>query len=314
MIKTKFLIAWFAILALVSCSSNVPTVQTTSTDDLSALVPTITIVATSATQTSTPQATSTPTATPTPLIQIPPYITKQVILKYTHSRAALGGPDEYFDVFFENDSPRERTELVLYSDGQLILQKTPQLSITKFLTEDEINQLLYHLDELGFRMIDTNQKHDDTDLLYDFGGRYLEVGVTDGAYSCLSVRDNKICYYDPYEDFVMPQVKILFQFIDGYTPDNTTLYEPDRILLFVSQGQELFNSFVEQSKASTSWSPKLPPLEASQEKYIYLEEEHAQIFFVLADKSTEPMIFSENGRDYSVLSVVVLPHENISYP
>jgi hypothetical protein len=266
------------------------------------------------TQTSIPQATPTSTVTPAPLLQIPSYTTKQVVLLFTHSRAGLGGPEEYFDIFFGNAAPRETTKLVLYSDGQLILQRPTQPSVTKILTEDEINQLLFRLDELGFHTIETNQKHDDTDLLYDFGGRYLEVGVTDGSFSCLSIRDNRLCYYNPYEDFVMPQAKILFQFISSYTPKNTTLYEPDRIMLFISQGKDLYNLFEELSMISIPWSSELSPLQTAQENYVYLEGEHAQIFYTLVNESTKPMIFSENGIDYSVLSAVVLPHEVISQP
>jgi hypothetical protein len=186
--------------------------------------------------------------------------------------------------------------------------------MTKILTESEMNELLYQLDVLGFHMIDTNQKHDDTDLLYNFGGRYLEVGVTDGSYSCLSIRDTRLCYYDPYEEFVMHQVKLLFQFIDSYSPDNITLYEPDRILLFVSQGQDVYNQFEEQSMTGMTWSPELPKLNTHREEYIYLEGERAQNFYTLVGKSTKPMIFSENGIDYSVFSAVVLPHEVISQP
>lgn len=314
MSKTKFPTVFFALVLLTSCSSYTPTVQPTSTDDLSVSATTNTITVIEPTQTRIPQANLTSTDTPVPLIQIPFYTTKQVVLLYTHSRAALGGPEEYFDTFFGNAAPREATNLVLYSDGQLILQKTSAHIMTKILSESEMNELLYQLDVLGFHMIGTNQKHDDTDLLYDFGGRYLQVGVTDGSYSCLSIKDTRLCYYDPYEEFVMKQVKLLFDFIDSYSPDNMTLYEPDRILLFVGQGQDLYNQFEEQSMTSISWSPQLPQLNTSREEYIYLDGERAQFFYTLADKSTKPLIFSENGIDYSVLSAVVLPHELISQP
>jgi len=311
MIKSKIAFVLFVVLTLISCSSKIPAAPSTKTNNLSSPTPTIAITIASPTETVVPTITPSPTYTATPLVNIPPYATKEVILKYTHSRAALGLPDEYFDVLL---GIRPTTKLVIYSDGQLILQKASKSIVTKTLTEGEIHQLLFQLDQLGFHMIDTNQKHDDTDLLYDFGGRYLQVGVTDGAFSCLSIRDTEICYYEPYKDFVMPQALLLFQLVDNYSPSSTTLYQPDRILLYVSPGPDLYHSFVENPMTTMSWPSGLPSLETSQEKYIYLEGKQAQEFFSFLDGFTKPMIFNENGKDYSVLSTVVLPHETISQP
>jgi hypothetical protein len=314
MFNLKLAIILFAFTTLlVACASPSPspTVQAISTTDLSSSTPAPSFATTNPTKTLAAQATPSPADISTPTLTIPPYITKQVILEYTRSRAALGMPDEYFDPLLGN-SPT--TKLVIYSDRQLVLQTASKSMVTKVMTDNEIQQLLYKVDQLGFHTIDTNQKHDDTDSLYKFEGRYLEVGVTDGAFSCLSIEGDKMCYYEPYADFLIPQVKLLFQFLDSYTPGNFTAYEPDRILLFVSLGQDLSNSFVEQPMASIPWPSDLLSLGASQENYIYLEGADALKFFSLGDGIAKPMIFSENGKDYSLLPRIMLPHETVLRP
>jgi len=310
-IKVFFII--LVVFILISCSSSVPTAQPTSKISLTTTIQVSSTKTPNPTKKPTLEPTHTPTYTPTPWIIIPSYQTKQVILKYTRHGGALGSPDYLFGVLLGYG--RETISLVLYSDGQIIIEKYLSPILSKTLSQDEINNLLLQLDKKGFYSVETNQKHDVTDHLYNFGDQYQE--GPPGVYSCLSVNSTssrKVCIYEPYRKFLISPMKELFQFIDDYTPSNMTLYQPDRILLFVSKGQGLYNSFISEPATGALWPSDFPPLETQKEKYIYIEGEKAIKVFSFVNRSFSPRVFSENGQDYSVFITVVFPHESLPQP
>lgn len=89
------------------------------------------------------------------------------------------GDHSIFDSIIGNAST---VFLVLYSDGQLIISNTHSPILTKKLSKNEIDQLFGRLKSKGFYSIKTNQKHDPTDPLYNFGNQYQE--SFDGLYYC----------------------------------------------------------------------------------------------------------------------------------
>jgi hypothetical protein len=317
MINTKFVTALFSLLALVSCSPRVPVSQPTDTNSSYPLSPAVSTETLIPTEKPTTQPTFTPTVllSSTPLVAIPPYQTKQAVLEYTRLGGALGSPDFLFDGFF--DGFRETTQFVLYADGQFILQEPLEPISTKTLTENERMQLLSLLEETRFYSIEANGKLDPTNPIYDFGDKYTEESSYHGVTSCLIANvttSKKICFYEPYRDFLVPPMQELFRFVYDYTPINLTVYQPDRLLVFVSKGHDFYDSFAGESEGSIPWLSDLPSLETSQEKYMYVEGENAAKIFSLFETNSSLKLFSQAGQDYSVLIEVVFPHETLTQP
>ena len=262
MLNLKSIISLLFMFILVSCSLNIPVPQSPNTNSINTLTP-ITLAKTSTlTESPTIQPTLTPTTFPTstPLVVIPPYQTKQVILKYTRSGGGLGSPESVFDSFLGYAT----TKFVLYDDDQLIFQDYLKPVQTKILTKNEKEQLLSLLDKTGFYSIETNYNSDTTNPIYDFQGKYDEVKITDGITSCLSANvtiSKQVCFYEPYKDFLIPKMKELFQFIYNYAPSNLTVYQPDRLLVFVSIGRDFYNSHIIEPTESIPWPSDLPSLQ-----------------------------------------------------
>lgn len=316
-LKIKFVIALFIFLTLVSCSPNFPVSQPTGTNNAFSLSPAVSARTSTPTEESTVQSTLTPSLVPTstPLVIIPPYQPKQVILEYTRFGGALGSPDFVLDGFFGGG--RETTVFVLYADGQLILQEWGKPITTKILAEKEQKQLFSLLNKTGFYSVETNQNSDSTNPIYDFGGKYDEVKVSDGVTSCLLANieiSKKVCFYEPYREFLIPEMKELFQFIYDYAPNDLTAYQPDRLLVFVSKGHGFYDSFIAEPSKSSPWLSGLPSLETSKEKFMYIEGENALKVFSLFETRSWLKVFNESGQDYSVLIDVVFPHENLAQP
>lgn len=313
MINIKFFISLFTFLSLVSCSPNSQISQPTNTNNTFSLSPVVSTI----TPISTKKPTFAPTIAPTltPLAIIPQYQTKQIILEYTRLGGALGSPDYVFSSFFGDG--RGTTVFVLYSDGQFILQEWGKPLTTKTLTETEKNQLFVLLDKTGFYSVEANLNSDPTNPIYDFGGKYDEVKITDGVTSCLlaNVKISKeVCFYEPYSEFLISGMKELFQFIYDYQPNNMVVYQPDRLLVFFSKGHGFYDSFASESTESILWPSDLPSLETPNEKFMYLEGENASKVFSLFETRSLFKVFNESGQDYSVLLEVVFPHETLAQP
>jgi hypothetical protein len=220
------------------------------------------------------------------------------------------------DVFFGDY--RVGVRFVLYSDDQFILQEGLKPIRTKILTRSEKNQLFSKLEENGFYSIDQNYTSDETNPIYDFKGHYEK--VYDGGSECLLVNvksPKTVCIYEPYREFLIPAVTDLFEFLNRYTPGNLTVYQPDRLLMYIRKGREFYNSydfFVTPSIASVPWPADLPSLETQDENYLYFEGKQATKVLSLLKNSVHLMVFSEKDEDYSIYVAIVLPHEQLRQP
>ncbi|HMR99055.1 MAG TPA: hypothetical protein PKE62_07340 [Anaerolineales bacterium] len=206
----KVFILFIAAVALISCETRELTVPPTPTK-ISALSPSSIPMKTLAPKkapTFAPTIASITTKvtaeiTFTPTLVFSPYTTKQAFLQYGNE----GGFGDFNDILGRTSDER----LVLYSDGHLIISKEDQF-FEKTLTQSEMEQLLFQINKRGLYTLETNQNHDQTDKLYDFGNQYQR--VYDGPIYYLSVSGDQprtICYYGPYKDFLIPEAKDLFQ-------------------------------------------------------------------------------------------------------
>ena len=232
---------------------------------------------------------------------IPPYPTKQVLLDYD-----VMGSHTPFDLFHTDYA---WSKLVIYTDGQLIIpsKETKQ----KMLSTNEIKQLLLRLEYFKFFELESNQAHDPTDKLYNMGDQYTR--VYDAHLFCVLVnaeKTRKLCAYEPFLDFLVPEMKSILKTLDKYSPRAMSLYSPDRILLWVQRGRNPYVTGI--SKESIPWKDNFHSLETANEKIIYAEGATAKEIYAFFNNEIVFKVFSQDGVDYTVVVDIVLPHEEIT--
>jgi hypothetical protein len=289
--KTSAFLWSLAICGLLfACNGqgNQPLAILSNTPKPSATVaPTSTIVS----PTWTPRPTQTLTVTPTPS-----YSTKQVLLNYT-----INGFHTRYETYYADYGSNGWSELVLYTDGQLIIPgKTFQ---QKILSKDEINQLFSELEAKGFFSLTQ-------DNLYNFGNQDPPKIVDGTTYCVLTIgkREQNLCAYEPYNSFLAPEMKNILQFINKYHPKGMTPYFPDRILLWI-------RPYVENlPEKAIPWPEKFSSLETSDEKIMYFDGDAAKEIFALFGNKVSTVVISQNGKDYTVSIDIVLPHKQLVIP
>lgn len=279
------------------------------------------------TATSTTTATSTIVSTPTriqptesPAIPtftpFPPYQNKGVVFDYY-----LIGNHADWDIFFDPPSGNIVTRLVLYDDGQMLIAGAGETYKQKMLTSDEVKSFLSKMETLGFYSLESNQEHDPTDKLYNFEGKYEEVGVIDGLEYCILVNSNrlrKLCVQESYLQFLIPTMKNILQYLDEYKPGGMTPYYPDRIFLSIRAADPSSDTL---PATATPWNENFPSLEfLHPSKYvydiststIYIDGNSAKEIYVLFENTDSSGVFTQNGKEYIVYIRVLLPHEKIT--
>jgi hypothetical protein len=233
-----------------------------------------------------------PIATPT-VTPLPSYPLKQVLVNYT-----VAGFHTPYDLYFTDYA---LSYFVIYTDGQIIFPGNPYQQ--KILSKDEMDQFLTKLESLGFYKIDDPHQ-------YNFGNKEPP-RIYDGAFYCVSVTENRehsLCVYEPYETFLIPEVKNILRFLNEYQPKGMSAYSPDRILLWVQAGRNPYTT--DLSKNAIPWGESSLSLETSDQKVIYADGETAKELYILyGDKS---YVFTQNGREYTVDIQIVLPHQKIT--
>jgi len=235
-------------------------------------------------------------------LSFPPYPTKQLILDYN----VIG-----WHTSFDFISDWSLSSLVLYSDGQMIIPG--KIYRQKMLSTEEISLFFAQLEAKGFYSIETNQKHDPTDHLYEFGDQYQR--VQDGLYYCVLVNKGDmqdVCAREPFFKFLVPEMKSTLKFLDEYQPKDMTPYQPDRILLSIEAGRPSYYLEGSLPAEAIPWQEGLPSLETATHKILYAEKEEAKEIFALFDNKVSIKVFNQNGKEYTVEIKIILPHQILS--
>ncbi|PKO14589.1 MAG: hypothetical protein CVU39_14020 [Chloroflexi bacterium HGW-Chloroflexi-10] len=312
--KKTSLIPILVCIILASCNgqSNTPTALLPFTPE-----PGSTITASPpSTLTSTPtriQPTKrpiTPTFTP-----FPPYDNKGVIFDYY----VVGNLADFME-FFDPPSGNIITRLVLYDDGQLLIAVAGGTYKQKVLSSDEFKSFLSELEILGFYSLESNQKHNPTDDLYNFEGKYEEVKVIGGLKYCILVdadRARNLCVHESYLQFLIPEIKNILQYLDEYKPAGMTPYYPDRIFLSIRAADPSSDTL---PAAATPWNENFPSLEFSHpSKYVfdvftttmYIDGDMAKEIYIFFENPDGSRVFTQNGKEYIVNIRILLPHEKV---
>jgi len=183
----------------------------------------------------------------------------------------------------------------------------------KILSEDEKNSFLSQLATLGFYRIESNQKQDETDTLYDFGSHYDMEDI--GPVSCVVTTEKarELCVFEPYRKFLVPEMKNILYFLDRYQPDGMTLYVPDRLFLEIGNGRT--PNVDNLPETPIVWPAQFPSLEINYPGILYIEGKMAAEVFAFLGNVLTPHLVTQNGLQYTIEVVrPVLPHEVVSFP
>jgi hypothetical protein len=242
-----------------------------------------------------------PTRTPR-VTPFPPYPLKQVLFNY-----ATIGWHSSFDLYFTDYF---WPQLVIYTDGQIIIpgRQTQQ----KMLSKDEIDYFFARLESLGFYSVETNQEHDPTDKLYNFGNDpFYE--VDDGLSYCIFSKGDKLrdlCVREPYQEYLIPQMRSILEFLDYYRPGGMSLYYPDRLLVHIEVGRSIYLD--DPAQEATLWPEHLSSLKTMGDNILYFQGNNAKDVFELFGRSGGMKVFVENGVEYTLYFDIVLPHQEVT--
>jgi hypothetical protein len=190
----------------------------------------------------------------------------------------------------------------------------------KVLSSDEIKWFLSKLERLGFYSLESNQKDDPTDKLYNFGNNYQE--FADGLWDCIWVNANRsrnLCVYESYIQFLIPKMKNILKYLDEYEPAGMTPYYPDRIFLTI----QIADPYSDNLPATAiPWDEHFPSLDTSNPR-VYISDTRNLIMYIDGDmakeiyllfEGTNIKVFSQNGKEYIVYIRILLPHEKVMNP
>jgi hypothetical protein len=221
-------------------------------------------------------------------------------------------------VFFAPESCCSITKLALYEDGQMILAGEGETYQQKTLSADEMDRFLSKLDALGFYLLESNQQHDPTDKLYDYGSNYQD--VSDGLKDCLLVnagQSRNLCVSESDRQYLIPEMKKILKYVDTYQPAGMTAYDPDRILLTIQAADPSVDN-----PPAVPWPEHFPSLDPStpgryvagtDSQVLYLEGDLAKKIFHFFEGAHIQAV-SQDGDEYILFLRVVLPHEALTNP
>jgi hypothetical protein len=287
-------------------------------------------------QTATPKPTFTlqPTETlaPRPTATFTPNPAKEVLLQF----GQFGGDGgwEYF-AFLGRDTP----DLILYTDGQLIIKKEDPNGIwfeeTK-LTVPQICSFLSKIDQMGFFDLKSNGTGGTDDPLYQFDSttQFSEGGP---AYviQVNGTKHKQIDIYYNYVPYLIPKARQIFSLFSHYSPPSKLAnYQAQFMLLRIEKGLGDFE-YPTPPPAPQTWPTDLPSLDALEKEKV---ETEASTYFNNTDEVFQVLIqgqqikpifqtfgdrlayklFQSGDNIYNAVARPLLPHETLndfsSYP
>jgi hypothetical protein len=246
--------------------------------------------------TNTPTITPTPSATWKPIVET--YPLKTVWIEFGSTPDSLADYDMTFPVTIP--------DWVLYTDGTILLYRNGTF-LTKKLTENEICSLLARIKRVGFFDVKTNGTSYKDDPIYV--NPPPELLHTDDAYECLFVNGSSpkgLCVYRPIRDYTTTQVKTIMNVLGVYFPAGLQLYPPDRLGLYVYSGRPYPESIKREPEP---WPSYATALRENNQGSLYLEGEMAAKIYGIFKEPYTWLVFTEEGREYTVVARPLLPHE-----
>jgi hypothetical protein len=312
-------------LFLAACSSSpsnvIPKTPLTPTEQIDTPTPTKTPQSTFP-----PQPTKTPT--PIPTATFTPWPTKEVLLQ-SGFFGGDGGWERF--AFIGRDMP----ELILYTDGQLIVKKEDENG-TWFeettLTVSQMCSFLSQIEGVGFFELKSYDALNMDNPMYEFGD-ITDLGEGGPSYiiQVNGTTHNEIGIYYKYVPYLVPSARRVFKLFDSYSsPSKLTDYQPQYMLLRIEKGpgHSIFSTpeptpqtwpsdlptldILERDKVETMASAYLRGDEASLVSQVLLQDEQARSVFEAFGNRLEYKLFQSGDSVYYVAARPFLPHETLN--
>ena len=296
--------------AVITATSPSATPSSTPT---AAPSPTNTLPPPTATATTPPTAMPTPTTTPTPTLAP---LSQQILIENA-TTAGDGGDTHTFYL------GRAMPSFILYMDGRLLVREWELFDDSNMntrhyqetsLTPAEMCTLLQAVQATGFLTVEGGggYTYAQEDPIYEFGdfNNFSE----GGSFSVITVNGpvpRQVQVYDNYWPYVVAEVSAMSELLNQTATRATTLYEPERVVLWIEKGRP---SWLSESVAAEPWPEGLPPLSqlvaGGGDDHRLLVEAGVGPLLAAVDNRMKHSIFLEAGEAYWVLVRQLLPHEN----
>ncbi len=223
---------------------------------------------------------------------------------------------EFGNYFVEGGSATERElglnlpELVLYSDGELILAPRWSGMRETVLTPNEMCGFLRQIREAGFYEVNTNNSRKSGDPLYNYpadfqssnGGNEYRILVNGPTPKSLWI-------YEPDVEYLVPPAKATLSLLLHYQPPRLRSYNVQQLLLSISPGRNIFSDPLSDERPVVPWPSNLPPLASLSYTGYYLSGHAASSLERYFSGPYDFRFFSDQGLEYTISSRPVLPHE-----
>lgn len=304
---------FFILLFLVACNNKLEKLQPTSAKQVSFSTQTTiqkTTLSPQAIRTHTPQ----PSATLTPLPR------KEVLAQFGVSG---GDGDLYYYAFVGRNTPK----FVLYTDGQIIIQKEDNRGIwfeESTLTIPQMCAFLSQVENTGFFKLEINPNaaYPTENPIYNFNDT---IGFSEGGPSYfIQVNGSKhrdFIIYNDYAQYLIPDAKKILNLFNNYSPPSKlSYYQPQYLLLRIEKGLSE-TIYVTPPPIAQTWTTDLPSLEilatenfkiTGVARYTVIKNEQVNPVLEAFGNRLTYKLFQSGDQVYYVGARPLLPHEDLN--
>jgi hypothetical protein len=258
----------------------------------------------------TPSLTEMSLSTTIPTIQLPPIPTGKEILisHWIFGDTGQPTPQDYFGILLP--------KFILYTDGQLIWHEYEKGLLETTLSIEEMCTLMTDLKNTGIFTIEGDGFGEWFDPIYvdipeaswgwgDYGLSHL---ILINGYP-----SKKMLIENSYQEYLIPEVREMFDIFLNFQPKNLEPYRSDRYLLYIKKGEELVDLYGDSKAKAVLWSKALPKLKdlmgKKDELEMELTKEQVELLLPLFTKVPSPVLFEQNETKYSIILRPLLPFE-----
>ena len=198
----------------------------------------------------------------------------------------------------------------LYEDRQLIFLED-SLARESFLSEEDIESLLSRIEETGINSIEGTGELRELDPIYNDPPEFVETG---GGGFFLKVWNREFHVELGFTEYLVDPIRSTRNIIDSYRPNDSHLYTPNEIYLWV---------FPIDSSKNIDWYPStpIPPIQEWPDNITSLDDLMASYGSNYADIPTyeavpiiklfrvfpSGRVFTQHGQEYYVIACPITP-------
>lgn len=203
--------------------------------------------------------------------------------------------------------------LVLYSDGQYLVQQSPGEASwyeEKEINKEDVTVLLKRIEKSGFFSVSGDGKMWEEDPIYQLPDDFVEsqgAGTLslEAEYGDLS---KQVTIYIPYRSYLVPEIAETLQILEEYIPRNMKPYRPKHWVAWVSREDPC-----PYDLQFRPWPDGLPNIQAflngAPDGQLVLQSNSAVNFYLLIGSKPNTFFDKEGEFNYYIYTRPLLPHE-----